>query len=196
MKLNPSVERALNLLRDPVLRAAFNSAPTVTGEDVDRLADQIDAYENADPPASPPAALLKSYQEAKERYCAEQRARRGTPRINLISVKPIKEVDVGVFVDMPGFHGPGIGYPKSDEGQAMQELRRSIGQSFATVARALCVGAEDVSGLERGSVTTDAAGWSTILTTLFLLGSGMDAGHIADPFTSPEFLRLVGEPSP
>ena len=115
-------------------------------------------------------------------------------------MKPIKEVYVGVFVAMPGFHGPGIvrakSYPKSDEGQAMQELRRSIGQNFATVARALCVGEEDVSGLERGSVTTDAAGWSTILTTLFLLGSGMDAGHIADPFTSPEFLRLVGEPSP
>lgn len=196
-KADPQVLHAFSLLRDPVLRDAMNRPPSPAEQEARELWEQIESYEDSDPPALPPADLVRAYRAARERIKADIVSRQGTPRINLLAVEPIGEETRNCFVDGIGIHemAPLTSpvYPKSDRGEALQRARLAMNVSFGDLARALCIGPVDVSALERGAKSTDDAGWATIQTALFLLASGMKAQHIADPTTSPRYKKVLGD---
>lgn len=196
-KPNPQVLHAFSLLRDPVLRDAMNRPPSPAEEEVRELGDRIESYEDADPPALPPSELVAAFNAAREKAHADRVSRQGTPRINLLAVEPIGTETRQSFVDGVGIHGMMPRevplYPKSERGEALQRARLGTDVSIGDLARALCVGPSDVSSLEQGAKSTDDAGWATIQTVLFLLASGMEARHIADPTTSPRYRKVLGE---
>jgi hypothetical protein len=76
-------------------------------------------------------------------------------------------------------------------GAVLGEFRQEHGIPRADLARALCVSVNDIIGLEMGNRTTDDAGWREIQTTLFLLGSGKKAEHIAEPMSDPSFWKAL-----
>lgn len=182
-------------LKDPVFRAAFNSRLAGLRARREALADGLDAYEHADPPVPPPEALVREYYDVGEQIEAAHRAEMGPPRIELLDVAPLSSGTSLAFVDGPGLHGmveiATHTYPKNPRGKAAQKFRREHRIKLGDLARALCIGVADASGLERGSKTTDDAGWTEIQTTLFLLGSGKKPEHVADPRSDPSFLRAL-----
>lgn len=76
-------------------------------------------------------------------------------------------------------------------GKAMRDLRRMGKVNLEQVADALRISIPDVSSLERGEKTTDAAGWTEIQTTLFQIGSGVSPADILNPAGSQSFKRAM-----
>lgn len=74
-----------------------------------------------------------------------------------------------------------------------ESLNAEFGLSITTadLARALRIPEEDMLAIEAGTKTTDAKGRTEIQTTLFLLGSGTKAEHIAEPTTDPSFWKAL-----
>ena len=138
---------------------------------------------------------MREYHDVGEQIEAAHRAEMGPPRIALLDVAPLSSGTSLAFVDGPGLHGmvetATHTYPKSPRGEAVQKFRREHRVKHSDLARSLCIGVADASGLERGSKTTDDAGWAEIQTALFLLGSGKKPEHVADPRSDPSFLRAL-----
>lgn len=189
------------LVADPARRAAFNAVPPELAALYAReaeLGDQIDAHEHADPPTAPPEALVLAYRETGEQIRAAERAALaalGPPRIVVTPVEPIDRSEVSAFVDGPGRHGVEtvtlLRYPESPCGKGIRDLRLLAKVKVSALARALRIGPEEVHGLEHGSRTTDDAGWTEIMTSLFRLGSGTPAEEIADPIGSGALDRAL-----
>jgi hypothetical protein len=86
-------------------------------------------------------------------------------------------------------------HPHRPEAARMREhINAEFGLSITTadLACALRISEEDMVAIEAGTKTTDADGWKEMLTTLFLLGSGMKPEHIADPQSDPSFWKALG----
>lgn len=66
-----------------------------------------------------------------------------------------------------------------------------LSTTVADLARALRISQEDMLAIESGTKTTDAAGRAEIQTALFLLGSGKEPEHIADPESDPSFWEAL-----
>lgn len=207
--VNDVVTSQLNhLAADPVARAAFNGPLPGLYLRLEALGDQIDAHDLAEPPTSPPAELVSEYHAVREQIAAAEKEARGVPRIVVMPVEPLGSRETTGFVDGPGHHGVGTikvhSYPKSEGGECVRDFRREHGISIGDLARALRIGVAEMAGIERGSHTTDTAGWMEIMTVLFLLASepketrGAEAGYLADPLTRPgveKFLAGDEEPS-
>ena len=182
---------AEQLAADRVRRAAFNAAlvepPEVRAarDRYSEVSERFDAYDLADPPAEPPAELVTEYEEARKALVRAEAAAAGPPKIIVTPVPPLTTGTSVAFVDGPGLHGlaevPTATFPRSERGAAMRELRQSIGASSGDVSRALRISVVEACGLERGSHTTDDAGWLEIQTALFLLGSREGASAIPIP---------------
>lgn len=200
----PTPEDALvHLAADPVARAAFNGPLPALYTRRDALGDQIDAHDMAEPPTKPPEELVREYNAVREQIAAAEKEARGVPRIVVRPVEPIGSHEATGFVDGPGRHGVETvkvnDYPKSEGGEHVRDFRRDHGISLGDLARALRVCPAEMSGIERGSHTTDTAGWMEIMTALFLLASepketrAAEAGYIADPMTRPGVEKLLAE---
>lgn len=123
------------------------------------------------------------------------------PRIKVLPVEPLSTGEAPAFVDGPGAHGvammPTATYPQSPRGEAIRDFRRTYELKLGDVARALCIGSADLSGIERGSKTTDQAGWEEIQTVMFRLASepkekrAEQAGYIANPWSNPAIDRIL-----
>lgn len=183
------------------LRAAFNNVPPELAALYARqveLGDQIDTYEHAPVPSPPPEALVLAYREVGEQIRRAEReatAALGPPRIVVTSVEPLGRSEAPAFVDGPGHHGVEtvtvLRYPESPRGKGTRDLRLLAKVKVRDLARALRIGPEEVHGLERGSCTTDDAGWMEITTTLCRLGAGTPASEIADPIGSGALDRAL-----
>lgn len=83
------------------------------------------------------------------------------------------------------------------ERRAAARMRKYINGEFglsitvADLATALGISETDMTAIEAGTKSTDAAGWTTIQTACFCLGSGTKPEHIADPTNSPAFQRAM-----
>ena len=87
--------------------------------------------------------------------------------------------------------------PTPPERQGAAGMREYLNGAFdltitaADLATALGISEADMAAIEAGTKATDDAGWTTMQTACFSLGSGTKPEHIADPASSPAFQRAM-----